>query len=286
MLRTSVPVRALGLGDSRCALEVCARDPVTNVFVAARVLEGGLAGGRGALFGYGHGVPGGPAEFDGLCWAAANVVPVEVEPAMLPSFAERIAKRRSWASSVFGPADPVLRLWSLLEGGWGGAREVRDNQPVLTMRVRPPAIGVPVDPAVRVAQPDEADLVVPAAAAMFTEEIGYPPYRGSDRAYRLAVLDLIRRGRTLIRVEGGEVVFKADLGSVALGVAQVQGVWVHPQRRGQGMAVPAMAAVVEHTMTHIAPVVTLYVNDFNAPALATYRHVGFVQTGTFATVLL
>jgi predicted GNAT family acetyltransferase len=31
--------------------------------------------------------------------------------------------------------------------------------------------------------------------------------------------------------------------------------------------------------------VSLYVNDFNAPALATYRRVGFRQVGTFASVL-
>ncbi len=33
------------------------------------------------------------------------------------------------------------------------------------------------------------------------------------------------------------------------------------------------------------PVVSLYVNDYNAPALATYRRVGFEQVGTYATVL-
>ena len=34
------------------------------------------------------------------------------------------------------------------------------------------------------------------------------------------------------------------------------------------------------------PVVSLYVNDFNTRALATYRRVGFERVGTFATVLL
>ena len=68
-----------------------------------------------------------------------------------------------------------------------------------------------------------------------------------------------------MRVDDGEVVFKADVGSVALGVAQIQGVWVAPRWRGQGLAGPAMAAVVEQVRAEIAEVVTLYVNDFNAP---------------------
>ena len=127
---------------------------------------------------------------------------------------------------------------------------------------------------------------MPAAAAMFTEEIGYPPYRGSATLYRQGISSLIRQGHTFVRVDDGEIVFKADVGSVALGVAQVQGVWVAPRWRGRGLAVPAMAAVVEQVRAEIAPVVTLYVNDFNTPARATYARVGFTEIGSFATVLM
>ena len=53
------------------------------------------------------------------------------------------------------------------------------------------------------------------------------------------------------------------------------------------MAVGAgMAAVVQHVRRSFAPTVSLYVNSFNAPALAVYRRVGFRQVGTYATVLL
>ncbi|WP_298751090.1 DUF4081 domain-containing GNAT family N-acetyltransferase [uncultured Serinicoccus sp.] len=284
MLRTlgsgTSSVRAYGLQDARRALDVCAEDPVSNVFVAARIRESGLVGTRGPLYGYEAGGE------HALCWCAANVVPVGASPRALGALAGAVVKRRATASSVFGPADQVLDLWGRLRRHWGEPREVRRNQPVMTMQALPSEVGVPLDPLVRPARPEEVDLVLPAAAAMFTEEIGYPPYRGNATAYRRAVAGLVDQGHTLVRVEDGEVVFKADLGSVALGVAQVQGVWVNPRWRGQGVAAPAMASVVEHTIRHVAPVVTLYVNDFNAPALATYRRVGMVQTGTFATVLL
>ena len=273
-------VRAYGLHDVRRALEVCDEDPVTNVFVAARIQESGLIGTRGPLFGYEAGGE------HALCWCAANVVPVGASPRAIGALAAKVVRRRATASSIFGPADQVLDLWDRLARHWGEPREVRDNQLVLTMATLPSELGMPVDPTVRPARPEELDLVVPAAAAMFTEEIGYPPYQGSGTAYRRGVAGLIERGHCLVRIEQGRVVFKADLGSVALGVAQVQGVWVHPEWRGQGIAAPAMAAVVEHTVRHVAPTVSLYVNDFNAPAVATYRRVGFVQTGTFATVLL
>ena len=127
---------------------------------------------------------------------------------------------------------------------------------------------------------------MPAAAHMFTAEIGYPPYTGSGHAYRSALLSLIDRQHTYVVIEDDEVIFKADVGSVALGCAQIQGVWLAPRLRGHGLAVPAMAAVVEQVMAARAPWVTLYVNDFNTSARATYAHVGFEDVGTFTTVLL
>jgi predicted GNAT family acetyltransferase len=65
---------------------------------------------------------------------------------------------------------------------------------------------------------------------------------------------------------------------------QVQGVWVAALYRGRGLSVAGMAAVVAHGL-RLAPLVTLYVNDYNTTALAAYRHVGFERVGTFATVL-
>jgi predicted GNAT family acetyltransferase len=46
-----------------------------------------------------------------------------------------------------------------------------------------------------------------------------------------------------------------------------------------------VAAVVAIARRTIAPVVSLYVNDYNAPARAAYRKVGFAEVGTFMSVL-
>ena len=97
---------------------------------------------------------------------------------------------------------------------------------------------------------------------------------------------IIERGHCLRIIENGEVLFKAEIGSVALGACQVQGVWIDPRQRGRGLAAPAMAAVVAYAREHFAPVVSLYVNSYNVQALATYRRVGFTQRATFSTILL
>jgi predicted GNAT family acetyltransferase len=68
-------------------------------------------------------------------------------------------------------------------------------------------------------------------------------------------------------------------------VCQVQGVWVRPRSRGQGLAAPGMAAVVVEAARSIAPLVSLYVNDFNTPARAAYRRAGFTEAGQLMSVL-
>ncbi|AKU16447.1 DUF4081 domain-containing GNAT family N-acetyltransferase [Luteipulveratus mongoliensis] len=280
MLRTFGATRTLGAGDFERVMQLCAQDPMTNVFVAARVQEGGLGFG-GSLLG---------VEEDHLltsmCWISANVVPVSCDDEALDVFASRLRRHRRRVSSIFGESEQVLGLWERLYRHWGEPRSLRPDQPMMACTTLPATQGRLIDPRVRQARIDEVDLVLPASAAMFTEEIGYPPYVGSDRDYRNLVSSLIRAGHTYVVIEDGRVVFKADVGSMAGGVAQIQGVWVAPDARGQGLAAPAMNGVVQHVMEVFAPVVTLYVNGYNEPALRAYDRAGFAQVGQFATVIL
>ena len=75
------------------------------------------------------------------------------------------------------------------------------------------------------------------------------------------------------------------VGAVGGGVAQLQGVWVHPSLRGRGLARAGLAAVIAGTRATLAPTVSLYVNDFNTPAIAAYEAIGFNRVGMFSTVM-
>lgn len=273
-------VRVLGNADRERALELCARTPAAGVYVAARIGEVDLDRAGDVLLGY---APRG--EVEALCWASANVVPVECDQAAAEAFAQRLRRQQSRYSSIFGPSMQVAWMWDALAGSWREPIDLRVPQPLMAIEEDAP-LGVAPDPRVRAADAADLDILVPAAAAMFTEEIGYAPYRDArgEAHYRRLVTDMVRRGRSYVVVEHGRVVFKADVGSVGVGAAQIQGVWIDPAYRGRGIAAPAMAAVVEHTR-RIGPLVTLYVNSYNAPALATYHRVGFTEVGQFATIL-
>jgi ribosomal protein S18 acetylase RimI-like enzyme len=218
----------------------------------------------------------------GACWAGANLVPIELAPdlAGLVAMAAHRSGRRY--ASIFGPAETVLAIYSALEQLGQVAHEVRDHQPLLTIS-GPPAVRS--EPALGFGQLADFDKILPACAAMFEEEVGYSPYLGGREYYSRRVRSLVRQGHSLVHVNGeGQVVFKAELGAVTQEVTQVQGVWMNPEFRGLGLSAGYMAAVVVLAQT-LAPVTSLYVNDFNAKARATYDRVGFRQVGTFATVL-
>jgi uncharacterized protein len=279
VLRTA-PVRVLDDRDVALALDILARDELANVFVRSRVEAVGLQPWRLGAEMWAHQTDG---QVDGLCYAGANLVPVAGDDAALKAFAERARRQGRRCSSLVGDARLVAPFWRQLEPHWGPARDVRPCQPLLVADSAPP---VAADPLVRRVTSAEIDVLLPASIAMFTEEVGVSPIAGDGGTlYRARVSELVAAGRSFARIEGGQVVFKAEVGAVTRAACQIQGVWVDPALRGRGLSVAGMAAVVTECLRSVAPAVSLYVNDFNAPARRAYERVGFREVGTFMSVL-
>ena len=279
MLRMS-SLRVLRQADLPEVLALLAHDPLAHVFVESRVRAVGLDPVRLSGELWGHIVDG---QLRAVCHSGANLVPVEAGLEAARIFADRARRQGRRCATIVGPRESVAPLWELLEPSWGPAREVRPHQPLMATSTSSP---VPADPLVCRVRPDEIDVLLPACVAMFTEEVGVSPIAADGgAAYRMRVAELIRSGRSFARIEDGRVLFKAEIGSVTPSACQVQGVWVAPELRGRGLSVPGMAAVIDTSLREIAPVVGLYVNDYNSAARATYRRVGMVDRGTFMSVL-
>ena len=280
MLRTQHGVRLLGPSDLPALSELVARDPVVNVFVdhRARITRLDPRWMGGEMWGYVE-----DGELVSACHAAANLVPVDATPEAVQAFAARAIRQRRRCATIVGPADAVTGLWDELEHHWSRPRDVRWVQPHLEIDRAP---DVEPDPGVRRTRPGDLDVLYPACVAMYTEEVGVSPEAGGGAAmYRARVAQLIGKGWSFARIEDGRVVFKAEVAAVSPYACQIQGVYVDPTRRGEGLATSGMAAVVATALREIAPVVSLYVNDHNTPARRAYAAVGFEQTATFSTIM-
>jgi GNAT superfamily N-acetyltransferase len=280
VLTTRHGVRSLGAGDLDAFLALSGLDPVVNVFVDYRArttnLEPRWLGGE--MWGRFEG-----GELRAACHVGANLVPVQATAEDAQAFAERALTRGRTVSTIVGPHDAVEVFWNGVASGWGRPRETRWNQPHLEIS-GPPAIAP--DPLVRRTTRHDLAELYPACVAMYTEEVGLSPEAGGGaELYRARVTQLMNRGWSFARFDDDRLVFKAEVACATPYAAQIQGVWVPRDRRGEGLAAAGMAAVVELVRREVAPVVSLYVNHWNAPARRTYEKVGFRETARFATVM-
>jgi len=255
-------------------------DPVVNVFVASRLEVAGLDPWRLGAEMWGYGDRG---RLESVCYSGPNLVPVRASHDALRAYADRAKRQGRRCSSIVGPAEQVSQLWTLLGPHWGSPREQRMSQPLMAID-GPPQVAP--DPEVRLVRPDELEVLLPACVRMFTEEVGVSPLTADGGSlYRARVQELIEQELAWARIQDGQVLFKAEVGCFTERACQVQGVWVHPTLRRLGMGTAGTAAVVEQARVSVAPVVSLYVNDFNKAARRAYEKVGFHEIGTFASIL-
>ena len=225
-------------------------------------------------------------ELAAACHVGANLVPVAGRP---PTTPRPSPSGRSPAvarcSTIVGPQDAVRMFWNGVAGAWGRRRARRAGSS-RTSRSRPARWSRPTRWC-GVPRATTAELY-PACVAMYTEEVGRLA-RSTAAArdlYRARVAQLISRGWSFARfderpagLQGGgrlrDAVRRPDPGCLR----------ARPTGAARGWPPPGMAAVVELVRREIAPVVSLYVNDWNTAARAVYEKVGFRETARFATVM-
>ena len=241
MLSTRHGVRVLGIADLADFLRLAARDPVVNVFADYRArttnLEPRWLGGEM----WGRFSDG---ELTAACHVGANLVPVQATEDDARVFAERALTRGRTVSTVVGPQSAVRTLLERRGRGVGSPARAALGPAAHADRRRHRSIEP--DPDVRRTTTHDMAQVYPACVAMYTEEVGISPeYGGGSELYRTRVSQLVGRGWSFARFDRGRLVFKAEVACASPYAAQVQGVWVPPDRRGEGIAGRGMAAVVE-----------------------------------------
>ena len=295
-------------------------DPVGGLALAHQVSRW-TRWGRGDVV-----VLGRPGRPDGAAWATGSLMPFGLAPrprlghdgadrGQLRALAAHARARLTRQGSVSGPAQDVEAVWPELVAIGQASREERWVQPLLVAPFPPEGLAdgvVRARPAarwaaegLRAARGEETGLVLPASVAMFVGELGYDPTT-SGGSYARHVEWLVAMGRSYVLLDDGtgrppvpggpvEAAFKADVGAMRRGEggrpgdAKLTGVWTRDDLRGRGVATAALATTVDRVRAeHLGPdgIVSLYVNDFNTPAIGLYSGLGFERVGTYATVLL
>ena len=230
------------------------------------------------------------ARMQQLCEQTRGESPVPLLQMLQPSLRDgcdhraRVLSERPKQPLLYLPPEKDLTRFYTVELPELPAHLPAPLKPVPLKPGESPMIGEPAGYA-RLATSADLGELLPAAAAMFTEEVGFDPIARYGDGYAARLRTLIAGQRSAIVTDvNGRVIFKADAGIVNLDAAQVQGVWLHPDYRGYGLAKPFFAAAAQ-ILQRRYPHLSLYVNDYNARALAMYRGVGWEQIGQFSTII-
>jgi len=137
----------------------------------------------------------------------------------------------------------------------------------------------------RLAEVNDLPHVVPVHATMAFEESGVNPLVVDPDGFRQRCRRRIADRRTWVLIENDKLIFKADVVSDTAEVIYLEGVYVHPEYRGQGHGTRCLTQLTRGLLNQTRSI-SLLVNQERRQALEFFRKLGFVSRGLYDTVFL
>ena len=128
-------------------------------------------------------------------------------------------------------------------------------------------------------------LVMPVHAALAYEESGVNPLDVDLNGFRMRCARRIEHGRVWVLVEGGKLLFKADIASDTPECIYLEGVYVEPASRQRGLGLRCLSRLGRKLLER-AKCVSALVNEQNFAAQALFNKAGYRLRGRYDTVFL
>ena len=210
----------------------------------------------------------------------ATMVEARTEEA-LAAFA-RLARESQTGHVILGEMEKVGRFWDYYATGEESPRLL--CREMLLEQRWPVAVREEVK-GLRLATADDLELVMPVQAEMAYEESGVNPLERDPEGFRRRCARRIEMGRVWVWVEGGRLIFKADIISETPEVIYLEGVWVNPAERGKGYGLRCMSQLGRELLAR-ADSLSMLVNERNSKALSLYLRAGYKLRGCYDTIYL
>jgi predicted GNAT family acetyltransferase len=268
-------IRELNSSDLNELLESVHSDLESHLFIAARANEVLSQKSSSSVFGYFE-----ENKLVGGILYGPNLVPFNLTENASSEIAKFLSNLTNRCASIVGVKSDVEKLWPHLVKLMPAPRLIRETQVLFVLANVLPEHQ---DTKVRKVTDTDLDAYTSASIEMFTGEVGLPPNDLIE--YKIRVRSQIAAGNSYAWFAGdGRVLFKVDVGSQFDGTCQLQGVWLHPELRGRGYSNELLHMAINLIQKQHAQKITLYVNDFNKPAIALYEKLGFIKRNEFQTI--
>lgn len=274
-----VEVSPLNEGHEAEALQFLAAEPLHNVYMAGFIRDNGLVSPLNRGMFYGCRNDAGQLEGVALIGHVTQLY-VRTERAM-KAFA-RTTQTCTSVHVVMGERAAVRDFWSHYSSG---GQDLRVACRELLLEQKWPIEAVREAAGLRHAVVDDLPLILRVQAAMAVAECGVNPLVTDPEGFRARCMRRIERGRIWVLVEGGKLLFKADIMAETPQSIYLEGVYVNRRRRQRGYGRRCMETLGRILLSR-SDSVCLLVNERNLVAQSFYYNVGYKLRGLYDTVYL
>ena len=138
----------------------------------------------------------------------------------------------------------------------------------------------------RLATLEDLDIVMTTHARMAREELGLvDPIVADPKGFPERCARRIEQGRVWVLLENDSLVFKADIVADTPEAIYLEGIYVNPEKRGQGYGLGCLTEL-SRTLLERTGSICLLVNERNHQAHAFYRRAGFRLQSYYTTIFL
>lgn len=138
---------------------------------------------------------------------------------------------------------------------------------------------------IRPAQAAELDQIAEAQAEIAYLECGVNPLQKDREGFLKRVARRIEQGRVFVVFENGQLVFKADIIAETSEVIYLEGIYVAPSHRGQGLGSACLAKLSVDLLNRVQHI-SLLSNVTFTDAHNAYLKAGYKETGSCVTIFV
>lgn len=135
------------------------------------------------------------------------------------------------------------------------------------------------------ATPADLHQVAAVQAALAYQESGVSPLQKDRAGFLLRCQQRIERHRVWTLIRSGEVIFKADIISETPDVIYLEGIYVNPNHRNEGLGSRCLTQLGRRLLNRAQFIVVL-VNENRTNAHRFFQRVGFVASSVYDTLFL
>lgn len=193
-----------------------------------------------------------------------------------------VAQTRSNAHMIMGEQERIEQFWNHYADD---GQEIRLICGELLFELRRAVQVREKVEGLRLATLDDLEIIAPVHAGMAEAESGVNPLIMDPVGFRQRCARRIEKGRVWVLVEDGELTFKADIQADTPEVIYLEGIYVNPTKRGQGIGLRCLGQLTQSLLSRSKSICVL-VNENNEKAHAFYRLSNFKLRGHYYSTFM